>query len=247
MKTDNEILIDYMDGQLSAEEISQLETRLSKETELAGEWQYLQMAVETVRLQAIRNQVSVVRSQALQVTEKPNTGILRSMYKSSLRIAAAIICLMGVALLFKYITVTSHSIFDKEFMTYELNSQRGETPVDAEVDAYQKKNWQEVIRSFSKVNSQNNKGFFLAGAAQMELHNFSQAIPLFEHVLTNNTGDSGFREESEYYLSLAYLRVHKESKAIAIWEKIKADPNHNYYPLVSRLSPIDMKIIELKR
>jgi hypothetical protein len=29
--------------------------------------------------------------------------------------------------------------------------------------------------------------------------------------------------------------------------KIKSNPGHTYYPLVTKISPIDLKIIELKK
>ena len=84
--------------------------------------------------------------------------------------------------------------------------------------------------------------------ADMELKNFPQAVSLFENILYPKfeNADSSFREETEYYLSLAYLMNHQENKGIALLNKIKADTNHTYYPLASKLSSIDLKIIELK-
>ncbi len=85
--------------------------------------------------------------------------------------------------------------------------------------------------------------------AEMQLNHFPQAVNLFENILNTNgkTGDSSFQEESEYYLSLAYLMNHEENKSILLLDKIKADTSHTYYPLASKLSSIDLKIIELKK
>jgi hypothetical protein len=82
--------------------------------------------------------------------------------------------------------------------------------------------------------------------AEMQLNHFQNAISLFENILNVKTGDTTYLEESDYYLSLAYLMNHQADKAIPIINKIKANPNHTYYPLVSKFSSIDLKIIELK-
>jgi hypothetical protein len=58
--------------------------------------------------------------------------------------------------------------------------------------------------------------------------------------------DHSFQDESEYYLSLAYMMNHEEAKSLQLINKIKADTSHTYYPLASKLAPIDLKIMELK-
>jgi hypothetical protein len=83
--------------------------------------------------------------------------------------------------------------------------------------------------------------------AEMQLNHFPEAVTLFENILNTKSSDNSFREEAEYYVSLAYLMNHEENKAIQMMNKIKTNPDHTYYPLVSRISPIDLKIIELKR
>ncbi len=75
---------------------------------------------------------------------------------------------------------------------------------------------------------------------------FLKPCRFFESVLNSKSGDNSYKEEAEYYISLAYLMNHQENKAIQMLDKIKADPNHTYYPMVSKISGIDLKIIELK-
>ena len=82
--------------------------------------------------------------------------------------------------------------------------------------------------------------------AEMQLNHFPNAMNLFENILNSKSGDKTFLEESEYYLSLAYLMNHEGNKAVQMFNKIKANPSHTYYPIISKLSPIDLKIIELK-
>ncbi len=56
---------------------------------------------------------------------------------------------------------------------------------------------------------------FLAAMAEMQLNHFPHASQPFLKILLNSkseNADSSFQEESEYYLSLAYLMNHQGSK-----------------------------------
>src|ERR1700753_3903929 len=99
MQTDNEKLIDYLDKQLNQEESAQMETALQKDSDLNREFIYLNFAIDTVRLNAISQQVASIRqlTEKEQIVAKPAPGILRNMYKISLRAAAIIVLFLCVA------------------------------------------------------------------------------------------------------------------------------------------------------
>jgi hypothetical protein len=245
----NEILIDYLDSLLDPEESSRIDSILQKDMVTAGEMQYLKLAIETVCLNAIREKVSAVRNSQEPVQDshhKMEKGIVRIMYKTSLRVAAIFILLIGSATLYKYISVTNQSIYEKRFTGFELTNTRGAESRDGEAEAYRNKNWNEVIAIYNAESSKSNKSRFLAAMAEMQLNHFPQAEALFESILSIRSGDNSFQEEAEYYLSLAYLMDHKENKSIQLLNKIKADTSHTYYPMASKISAIDLKIIELK-
>ena len=246
----NEILIDYLDGNLNPEEISRIENIIKQDANAAGDLELLKFAIDTVRLSAIREKVSKVRS--AQQNEESNTnqgkqGVIRKMYKTGLRIAAVLILLLGSAFMFKLINVTNQSVFNKQFIPFELTNTRGVQTRDAIDEAYSNKNWNEVVKIFQSENAVTNKSRFLTAMADMGLNQYSKAEILFESILDPSTPDKSFHEEAEYYLSLTYLMDHKENKGIALMNRIKADKSHTYYPLASKLSDIDMKIIELKK
>jgi hypothetical protein len=252
MQPNNEILIDYLDHQLSQEDAAQVENKVQNDVSFAGDMQYLKLAVDTVRLDAINEKVFAIRQSLGNshiATEKPGKAIVRSMYKMSMRVAAIFIILFGSAVLYKYVSVSNLSVYEKQFTGYELNNTRGQESRDAEAEAYRNKNWNEVISLYQTENNKSNKSIFLAAMAEMQLNHFPQAVTLFENILSVNkkTGENTFQEEAEYYLSLAYLMNHEENKSIVILDKIKADTSHTYYPLASKLSAIDLKIIELKK
>jgi hypothetical protein len=248
MRPTNEILIDYLDKQLGPEETTQVERLLQQDAEVKSDWQYLNLAVETVYLDSISEKVNVIRqafNKNKTSTAKPEQATVRTMFKISMRIAAILIVLISCAVFYKYASVNNQSVYNKQFTEYELSNARGQETHNAEVDAYRNKNWKEVVSIYNNKNDNTNKSIFLAAMAQMELNNYPQAVVLFENIL--KSGDNSFREETEYYLSLAYLMNHQENKSIQLLDKIKADTGHTYYPLSSKLSPIDLKIIELKK
>jgi tetratricopeptide (TPR) repeat protein len=249
MQPNNEILIDYLDSRLSPEETAAFEAMVQKDTRLAVELEYLKLALSTVRLNAIHEKVSAIRQslETNRAVEKQSPAIVRRMSTVSMRVAAIAVLIIGITVLYKYISVNDQAVYNKQFMGYELNNTRGPIPKDAESEAYQNKKWNEVTALYHAQNVNSNKSVFLAAMAEMQLHHFPQAVALFENILNSGTGDHSFREESEYYVALAYLMNHEEDKSINMLNKIKSDPRHTYYPLASRISTIDLKIIALKK
>lgn len=252
MKPNNEILIDYLDNDLSAEEATQIENMLGANPALAADLEYLKLAVHTVQLDAINEKVSQVRlshKNTVVAVDQPAGGKIRRMYTIRMRVAAIFILLMGLAVLYKYMSVNDQSVYNKQFTGYELGTTRGAENRDPQSDAYQNKNWNEVIALFKAENNKTNKSYFLAGISEMQLNHFPGAILNFQNILNSdvNSSEKTYREEAEYYLSLAYLMNHEETKALALLNKIKSDTNHMYYPIASQLSLIDLKIIGLKK
>jgi hypothetical protein len=250
MRPNNEILIDYLDQTLNGEELTQAESLVANNREMAAELAYLKLAVNAVRAEALNERVSNIRlSIGTQASTQSKPAILRSMLKPVMRIAAMLIVVLGAAVLYKFIAVNDSSVYKKQFTDYALTATRGSAEADPQSEAYQNKNWTEVISLFNKEANKSNKSYFLAGISEMQLNQFPKAIKCFENILHLNaeSNDKSFQEEAEYYVSLAYLMNHEEEKAVTMLNKIKSDKNHTYYPIASQLSIIDLKIIELKK
>jgi tetratricopeptide (TPR) repeat protein len=249
MASSTEILIDHLDKTLDPEKSAELENSMRNDNTLDQEYQYLLLARETIRLDAINQKVFSVRHSIEKTNSAQKTGpaVLRSFQNTGLRVAAAIILLLGVAVFYKYVTVNGQSVYDKQFIDYELSNSRGANIHHSEEIAYQDKNWNEVISNYQAVINPSNKQTFLAGMAEMQLSRFPRAVSLFENILNSKSGDNSFHEEAEYYSFLAYLRNHEEVKAIQMIDKIKSNPNHTYYPFAARISDIDLKVIEIKK
>jgi len=246
MHPDNEKLIDYLDKQLNQDETARIESMLQEDTAFKREFVYLSFAVDTVRFDVLNQKVASVRQAQKKEKVAPKPAILRNMYHMGLRTAAVIVVFLSIAAVYKYASVSNQSFYDKQFSGYELRNSRGEQSHDTEKEAYQNSKWDEVISIYNAETNHSNQQSFLAAMAEMQLNHFQNAITIFENILNSKSGNTAYIEESEYYLSLAYLMNHDGKSAIQMINKIKANPNHTYYPVVSKFSSIDLKIIELK-
>ncbi len=153
MELNQEILVDYLDKSLSPENSSKLATQLKEDVQAARELQFLQLAIDTVRRDGISQQVFAIRqsfenNQMLSV--KKTTGLVRSFYRVSMRVAAILVFLIGITVLYKYVSVSSQSLYEKQFTGYELTNNRGQSSFSSLMEAYQNKNWKEVERIYKK-------------------------------------------------------------------------------------------------
>jgi hypothetical protein len=191
----------------------------------------------------INEKVSTVR---LSLKNKPEKAIVRSLYRTSLRVAAILLLVVSSATIYKFIATNDQSVYDRQFLSFELTNTRGAQNRESETEAYRSGNWNEVVKIYRSGNNKSNKNTFLAAMSEMQLNHFREAVTLFEELLYTKSDDHSFQEETEYYLSLAYLMNHQDLKSMQLINRIKADPSHTYYPLAIKISVIDMKIIALK-
>ena len=201
---------------------------------------FLNLAIETISLNAIENKVRTVRSGFQTIIRTMNFP------RIALRVAAVIIVFVSSATIYKYASVSALSLYNKQFVNYELGTTRGDTKPDLLDFSYKTANWLDVIaiNKMSIVNK--NKSNFLAGMAEMELKHYPAAVKLF-HAVIANKADDGFRDDAEYYAALAYLANHQVGQASALITDIKGNPDHKYYLLALNISPIDLKIIKIKK
>jgi hypothetical protein len=69
----------------------------------------------------------------------------------------------------------------------------------------------------------------------MELKNIPKAIDGYKKVISlNETANTTiFKDESEYYLSLALVQYKDYKAALPLMQKINKDPNHLYHEKIS--------------
>ena len=246
-----EFLIDQLDHYLQTGDQSLVQQEISANKDLAEEWSALQTALLAIREAGLNDQVSAIRREfesAASVKRNKPSGIVRTMYRITMRVAASIIILIGAAGVYKYATVNSAAFYAHHYTSYELSTSRGAELIDPIERAYRNRDWKAVVNRFNETMDKDPKSTFLAAMANLELKKYPSAISLFHRVLDKEkqSGQEYFHDEAEYYLALSYLGDHQSLKAIELLKKIKADPGHLYNQIVSNMSWLDLRIIEHK-
>lgn len=243
-------LIDHFDNSLRGEGSAETQQMINNDPELTREWQYIQLAVDAIQDTGLYEEVAAVKEQwKMQQTAvvKPTGGLVRSISRNVAKIAAILVLVAGGAAFYKYATISSGSLYDKYYSSYELNTSRGAGDQDALEKAYQAKDWNTVIASFSPAK-RNNKMDFLTGMADLELKKYDDAIEHFEQIMAVNAqaATDYFQDEAQYYLAISWLAKDKVNEALPILEKIRADKNHLFHDKVAQMSFLDLRLVQYK-
>lgn len=265
-------LIDHLDENRTGEPSAKLESLIADDPEAAQEWYYLNLAADAVRNTGLHEQVAAIReslaaeqepedkttvtdqyiavpaNQAHASQQPARPTIVRSIGRYSVRAAAIIIVVVSSTIIYKFVTVSSTSLYGRYFAAYELNTSRGEEAETPIVHAYNAGDWKGVIALAGKTASRDNQTEFLAGMADLQLGQCDEAITHFEQIIAANAQASTdyYQDEAEYYLAISWLACQKVNQAMPILEKIKADPNHKYHQKVDKMSFFDLRLAQYK-
>ena len=265
-------LIDHLDENRTGRSSAGPEQLIGHDPEAAQEWYYLNLAVDAVRNAGLHEQVAMVKETLLQeqkapgksgyepymavpanqtsrrATEKPSGAVIRSIGKYSFRAAACILVVASSTVIYKYVTVSSSSLYDRYFGAYALNTSRGVENEPPIVNAYNEKDWTSVLSLAGTAGTKDNQAEFLAGMADLQLNRCDDAITHFEQVIAANAQASTdyYQDEAEYYLAISWLACKKVNQAMPILEKIKADPHHQYHQKVAEMSFFDLRLAQYK-
>ena len=266
-------LVDQLDESRTSRPSASLQRQIDEDPQAAQEWYYLNLAVDAVRNAGLHEQVGFIKeslrkeqnapakpayteqyiavpaNQATRpATEKTSGAIIRRIGKYSLRAAAFILVIASSTVLYKYVTVSSSSLYDRYFGSYALNTSRGEATETPIVQAYNTKDWNKVLSLAGAAGARDNQVEFLAGMADLQLNRCDDAINHFEQVIAANAQASTdyYQDEAEYYLAISWLACKKVNQAMPILEKIKADPHHQYHQKVANMSFFDLRMAQYK-
>ena len=164
-----------------------------------------------------------------------------------LQIAAALIVVIVSAGVIKVANTRPEGVFDKNYSDYQLSVTRGADVSDALEQAYRSRNWAAVYSAFDAAHARTQRDYFLTAMAHMQQKEYYEAISLLKTViLYNQSREPYFEDEAEYYLAMNYLATGQASPAIALFDKIKADPRHVYHSRVEEMGKLDLGILRIR-
>jgi hypothetical protein len=234
--TQTELLIQYLDGELQGELLVAVERSIEENASVREEFENLKLAKEATRSYGLKGKISSIHTEMMQELKEDTvhkTAIIKKILPYVIRIAAVVIVLFGLSSVYQYITATPEKLFNENFHAFDLHVIRGSS--SSLEDLYEKGDMNGLIQQFNQLKSPQAKDCFLAGNAFLTKHRPAEAIEAFIRLeqinKTNHT--HYFEEDVEYFLALAYLANNEAAKALPIFEKIHADPNHPFHLAVS--------------
>ena len=247
----NTVLIEkYIDGQSSAEESLFVESMIAGDADFREEYEYMKLAVSSVQLSGVHAQVSEAANAYFEEisTKEKKTAMIRSIGYYSMRAAAVLIVIVASYTAIIYTTATPEKLYSEAFTDYNPETVRGAAAASAVEQEYRMGKWQEVIAELADIKSLSPKEMFLGGIAALHLNDPSRAQHFFQGILDNNNTLSrgAFREESEFYLALTYIRLNEPRAAAKLLSAIKNNPHHLYYSQANRISTLELSMFGWK-
>ncbi len=229
----SEKLVQYLDGELTGAEMESLSQHLDANKNLQDELDSLTSAREAIRLYGLQQKVSGIHQQMMDEMQSPVRKInsTKKIIRYSISVAASFLLIIGGYMAYNFYTLSPDKVFASRYQSYQLVTVRDGNTVETPAEkAYREKNYTEVIRIHDAGKDHTLMGEFLCGAAALELKANEKAIKCFKGVLDagKQTRQPVLKDETEYYLSLSYIRNKSYDNALELMNKIQDDPNHLY-------------------
>jgi tetratricopeptide (TPR) repeat protein len=249
--TNSDLMVQYLDGELSPEEKAKIENELKNNTALQQELENLAIAKNAVKTYGLKQKVSAIHKEMMQemATEKPlQTGTARKIVRIGMSIAASLLVLLLGAGVYQYVTVSTDKLFNEAYQPYSLSVSRGAAEANMMEKAYQEKNYPAVIEQFNNLKTTDQKENFLAGQAFLATSNNTKAIECFKKVLNLNFAakTSVFNDDAEYYIALSYLKNKQVSDAYPFLINIRNNPQHMYNDKITSSVMRQLKLLDWK-
>lgn len=236
-----DLLIRYMDGELTGEELITFEAALQQDAALQAELDDLNLAKKVVEHYGLQQQVKAVHRQ--MITERVKRPVVSLKYV--LRIAAIFLfCILSFGT-YQYINLSPSAIFPADEPAFALNTERGTTTSSAIEKAYRQQDYSSVISKFESETHPGATEQFLAAQSYRALHRPGKAISIFKS-MNNQIAASTYQDDIDYYLGLSYLENNEPSAANVLLEKIYTDKDHLYHDRVDKFTLLKLKLYIFK-
>ncbi len=230
--TPTDILIQYLDGQLSGEARQRVEEELKSSEALREELERLRAAQRTVLLYGLKEQVKGIHQEMVPGLRRPAPVV--SMRRTVVRVAAAVIILLSAGVFYAYRQLTPARLYAENYSTFVLPTVRGADGSSELTKAYKKGDPRYVIAVFEQLPSPTIQDYFLAGNAYLNTGNPGRAIRAFESIREKNDREHThlLQDDTEYYLAMSYLANNELKPAIDLFAHIRQEPSHLYHDKV---------------
>lgn len=223
-----DLLIRYLDGELSAVEKTALEERLQNDTALQAQLQKLQVAVQAVKNFGTTQQVAFIHAQMMQELRHPKAKVfsISKAVRYTMAVAASVLVLFIGLQLYLSAQLSPEKLYRESFVDFNISDTRGSNTTTSEIEKqYQKKEYAAVTDAGRSTHLY-AKDSLLIGLSYLQTDHTDKAISFFQN-LAFSAND--FQQDAEFYLSLSYLKNKNYDKALPLMQKIGGNPSHLYH------------------
>lgn len=249
---DDQLLMDYLDGNLEANGVQVLENRLLSETKLKQKLALYEWSRQAIRLKAIRNLVDQSQSDFLANREKshlkpgkkaPTTLKFMPSFAQWVGIAASILIFLALVGVLFLNSISGTDLYQDKFLSYEISSFRGDSETISDIqDLYRAGDYAAVLDDVSLRPQEElpKDDLLLLGISALEINKAQLALTYLDILHQQNALDQSgeLQDERDFYAALAHIRMNNYEEGYALISQITQDSAHKYnrnFPLGYRV------------
>lgn len=166
----------------------------------------------------------------------------------ALRIAATLFVVLIAALIYQYATLNAGSLFKSCFTPYTISSAPKHERSSQLEKLYHSGQHDLLIERFSRLTAPGLYDRFLAANSYLIKQDPAKAIQQLQVIRnTDNLKDSILKEETDYYLAMAYLANNEAASALPLAEAIHNNHQHICHDRLSNFQLAKLKWLAGKR
>lgn len=224
----DEALMKYLDGDMGPAEKAMFEGQVQQDTDLKQRLQSLRLAIASVQQYGTAEKVKTIHKEMVEaLSPVQQKGKLVSMQKAvrySLAVAASIIVILVGVNLFTSYQLSSEKLYREAFVDFNASAVRGNENVSAVTKLYREGNYRQVKQ---QVNAKNlsQRDSLLVGLSYLKSNEIAPAADWFRAISLQNP----FKQDAEFYLSLALLKNKNYQEALQLMKQIYTNSGHIYH------------------
>ncbi len=226
------LLEDFLDGNLSSDELNQMLKDLESNKDLTRE---MMLRLEVNQVIKDKGFLELQNKLEMQLNNTNNNSPLLNLGREFLKtwqLAAASFALVLVVGGLWYILsnkpysteklVTKYYKPAHPFLQIRSAESNSENALAQAFSFYKDNDYSNALQYFKSIENQTTAKFY-CGVCYIELEQYDNAIEAFSYIINDN--DNLFVEHANWYLGLIYLMDNQKSKAIDQFETIASEDN----------------------
>ena len=249
----SELIDRYLSGHLNETEMRHFRKKLEDDEALRKDLENSEISIEAIKNFGLRHELKRIRQEMLAEETTQTTPDVEaiperrevptiSMFRYLPRVAASVLIVLVATVTTQVATLSGEKLYASKESEHPLpygdfNTVRGNKETsDAEVRTMERSfasgDYQAAIQQYETMKQPSVDIDFIAGNAYLQTNQPAKAIDIFEHLLEidQTQGQDFFKNDTEYYLALSYLRAGDYDQALEKFQELKAsDSNYSEY------------------